>query len=186
MKAWSQESLSLSADAPIASVKAKFIDCLLPHILYTPLLNHISKLQHSLDSLDCEGFAKLAELKCVQSTGLGSGNNVAFSNSNFRQPTMEDWGLFVDKFLSSNNQKYFSFEPSNLHYHMLAYILSATFKDCSLIIPLNPYDVKAENIKVIDLDIKSLNRIPSWLKLDETIIREYAKLELRMRKRCIE
>ena len=67
-------------------------------------------------------------------------------------------------------------------------MLSATFKDCSLIIPFNPYPVDGESnvIKVIDLDIKRVDKIPSWLKLDEKIVKEYAKLETSMRKTCIE
>jgi inositol-pentakisphosphate 2-kinase len=71
---------------------------------------------------------------------------------------------------------------------MLSYMLSAAFKDCSLIIPFNPYPADSENnsIKVIDLDIKSVDRIPGWLKLDEKIVKEYAKLETRLRKTCIE
>jgi inositol-pentakisphosphate 2-kinase len=71
---------------------------------------------------------------------------------------------------------------------MLSYVLSATFKDCSLIIPFNPDLADSENngIKVIDLDIKSVDRIPGWLKLDERIVKEYARLDTRMRKTCIE
>jgi inositol-pentakisphosphate 2-kinase len=101
---------------------------------------------------------------------------------------MEDWVSFVDTFLSPKHQEHSSFSPSNLRYHMLSYVLSATFKDCSLIIPLNPYPADSENngIKVIDLDIKSVERIPGWLKLDKKIVKEYAKLETGMRKICVE
>jgi inositol-pentakisphosphate 2-kinase len=188
LEAWSQESLSLPANTPLVSIKSKFIKSLLPYILHTPLLNHISKLQCALDSLDCEGFAKLAKAEYIQSAGLVDGKNVVFSSNDFTQPTMKDWEWFVDRFLSPDHQKYSSFCPSNLHYHQLAYILSATFKDCSLIIPLDPSEEnpKLESIRVIDLDIKGVNRISGWLALDKVIVKEYAKLEIRMRKRCIE
>jgi inositol-pentakisphosphate 2-kinase len=176
----------LPADSPLASLKSKFINSLLPQILPTPLLNDISKLQRCLDSLDCEGLARLAEVECTQSATLSGGKNVVFPDANLAQPTMEDWVLFVKRFLSSDQQTYSSFCPSNLHYHMLAYTLSATFKDCSLIIPLHCDEVNPESIKVIDLDIKSLNRIPAWLKLDEKIVKEYIKLEIGMRKRCVD
>jgi inositol-pentakisphosphate 2-kinase len=101
---------------------------------------------------------------------------------------MEDWVSFVDAFLSSKHQKYSRFSPSNIRYHTLSYVLSATFKDCSLIIPFNPYPADSENngIRVIDLDIKRVQRIPGWLKLDEKIVKEYAKLEPGMRKICVE
>jgi inositol-pentakisphosphate 2-kinase len=185
LDAWSQESLLLPANSSLMSIKSKFISSLLPYILHTPLLSHISKLQQCLDSLDCEGFAKLA---MMESAGLDNGRNVISSNTNFTEPSMEDWELFVSKFLSLDCQKYFDFCTSNLHYHMLAYILSATFKDCSLMIPLcsDKLNPKLERIKVIDLGIKSIHKIPSWLELDKAIITEYVKVKVEMRKICIE
>jgi inositol-pentakisphosphate 2-kinase len=173
LQTWSRENFLLPADAPLTSIKSKFLNTLLPQFLHTPLLGHISALQCSLDPLDCEGLAKLVEIS---------------PSADFTQPTVVDWVSFVDTFLSPKHQKYSSFSPSNLRYHILSYVLSATFKDCSLIIPFNPYpaDGESNGIKVIDLDIKRVDRIPSWLKLDEKIVKEYAKLETTMRKTCIE
>lgn len=173
LQAWSRENFSLPADAPLTTIKSHFLNTLLPQILHTPVLDHISTLQRSLDPLDCEGLAKLVGVP---------------PSADLTQPTIEDWVSFVDTFLSSKHQKHSSFSPSNLRYHILSYVLSATFKDCSLIIPSNPYPADSENngIKVIDLDIKSVERIPGWLKLDEKIVREYAKLETGMRKICVE
>jgi inositol-pentakisphosphate 2-kinase len=157
----------------MTSIKSKFINALLPQILRTPLLNFISTLQRSLDPLDCEGLAKLVEISPC---------------ADFTQPTMEDWVSFIDTFLSPKLQEASSFSPSNLRYHILSFMLSAIFKDCSLIIPFNPCLADHENngIKVIDLGIKSVDKISGWLKLDEKIVTEYAKLEPRMRKTCIE
>ncbi|KAH9998177.1 inositol-pentakisphosphate 2-kinase [Russula compacta] len=174
LQAWSQENFSLPAGAPLTSIKLNLFSTLLPQVLRSPVLNHISALQHSLDPLDCEGLARLVE---------------ASPSADLTQPTIEDWVSFIDTFLSSEHQKYSDFSPSNLRYHMLAYMLSATFKDCSLIIPLHPsYQVDIENggIKVIDLDIKGVDRIHKWLELDDKIVKEYAKLERRMRKTCVE
>jgi len=173
LRAWSRETLSLPADSPLTSIKSKFIDTLIPQILSTPLLSRISALQRALDPLDCEGLAKLAEES---------------SSADVTQPTMEDWVSFIDTFLSPKHQKHSAFSPSNLRYYTLAYLLSATFKDCSLIIPLRrcPGDTESRDIKVIDLEIKSVDRVPDWMKLDEKIVKEYAKLETSMRKTCIE
>ncbi|KAF8275272.1 acyl-CoA dehydrogenase NM domain-like protein [Lactarius quietus] len=41
-------------------------------------------------------------------------------------------------------------------------------------------------IKVIDLDIKYVDRIPGWLSLDQKIVKEYAKIDTMMRKTCID
>jgi len=59
LRAWSRETLSLPADAPMTTIKSSFINSLVPQVLCTPLLNRISSLQRSLDPLDCEGLAKL-------------------------------------------------------------------------------------------------------------------------------
>ena len=167
-----QETLSLP-DAPLTSIKSHFIFSLAPRILCNPLLNRISTLQRTLDPLDCEGLAKLVEVTPI---------------ADLTQPTMEDWVSFVDTFLSPKHQKHSAFSPSNTRYHILAYLLSATFKDCSLIIPLHsrPADTESGGIRVIDLEIKSIDRIDYWMKLDENIVKEYAKLESRTRKKCIE
>jgi inositol-pentakisphosphate 2-kinase len=184
MQAWSQESLSLPPDAPITSIKSKFINTILPLFLHNPLLHRISALQRSLDPLDCEGFAKLAESKRIQLAGSSDGSNAALPTTYLTQPTMDEWASFVDIFLSQEHQKHSNFSPSNLRYHTLAYLLSASFKDCSFII--HPQTDDAGSIKVIDLDIKDVDRIPGWLKLDEKIVKEYAKLDTRMRKTCAE
>jgi inositol-pentakisphosphate 2-kinase len=157
----------------LTTIKPYFLNTLLSKILHTPLLDHIATFQRSLDPLDCEGLAKLVEMS---------------PSADLTQPTMEDWVSFIDTFLSSKHQKHSSFSPSNLRYHILSYVLSATFKDCSLIIPFNPYPADSDNngVKVIDLDVKSVERIPGWLKLDEKIVKEYAKLEIGMRKICVE
>jgi inositol-pentakisphosphate 2-kinase len=172
LQAWSRENFSLPADAPLTTIKSYFLDTLLPKIHHTPLLGRISTLQRSLDPLDCEGLAKLVEMS---------------TSADLTQPSMEDWVSFVETF-SSKNQKHSSFSPSDLRFHILSYVLSATFKDCSLIIPFNPYRAHNDNngIKVIDLDIKSVEKIPIWLKMDKMIVKEYAKLETGMRKRCVE
>jgi inositol-pentakisphosphate 2-kinase len=174
---WSQESLSLPPDAPITAIKSKFVSALLPLFLHNPLLPLISALQRSLDLLDCEGFAKLVESKRIQLATLRI--------TDLTQPTMDEWASFVDIFLSQEHPKHSSFSPSNLRYHTLAYLLSASFKDCSFIVPIRPQKDEIGGIKVIDLDVKDVNRTPGWLKLDEKIVKEYAKIDTRMRKTCV-
>jgi inositol-pentakisphosphate 2-kinase len=122
--------------------------------------------------LDCEGLAKLFEVS---------------PSTDITEPTMEDWVSFVDTFLSKH-QQHSTFSPSNLRYHTLAYLLSAIFKDCSLIIPLcpRPADTESSGIKVIDLEPKSVDKLRYWMKLDEKIVKEYAKLESKLRKKCVE
>ncbi|KAH9060108.1 inositol-pentakisphosphate 2-kinase [Lactarius vividus] len=188
LQLWSQESLSLPPDAPITTIKSKFISALLPLFLRNSLLHRISALQRSLDPLDCEGFAKLVESKRIQSAGSSDSINVALPIVDLTQPTVDEWTSFVDIFLSQERQKHSSFSPSNLRYHTLAYLLSASFKDCSLIVPIRSQTgvTEMDGIKIIDLDIKGVDRIPGWLRLDKNIVREYAKIDTGIRKTCTE
>ena len=66
----------------------------------------------------------------------------------------------------------------------LAYMLSATFKDCSMIIGLSkdqePY------IKLVDLDVKSVKKFAYWVKLDEEIVETYSQLDESERRICVD
>ncbi|KAF8891187.1 inositol-pentakisphosphate 2-kinase [Infundibulicybe gibba] len=80
--------------------------------------------------------------------------------------------------------------PEILRYYVLAYLLSATFKDCSLIIRLDPLrpgmptaDVGLERITVIDLDPKGIERLRKWEQMDQEIANYNAGLEP---KQCID
>lgn len=67
----------------------------------------------------------------------------------------------------------------NLRYYLLAYLLSATFKDCSVIVKLDflrPGDNSEHEVypvTVIDLDPKSLGRLRQWEELDREIVSSY-------------
>lgn len=58
-----------------------------------------------------------------------------------------------------------------MRYRLLAYLLSASFKDCSLILRMRPE--QAATITVIDLDVKGIDRLAKWAKLDREIVDAY-------------
>jgi inositol-pentakisphosphate 2-kinase len=109
-------------------------------------------------------------------------------------PTMSDWADFLDTYLSPISSKFDHSQPTpgNFRYYLQAYLLSATFKDCSIIIRLDisslkgrPTEaVKADRVTVIDLDPKSVHRLQNWEKLDEEITQAY--LDVDKPKRCID
>jgi inositol-pentakisphosphate 2-kinase len=106
------------------------------------------------------------------------------------EPEISDWVAFIDKYLSSNRPKPANGVPSveDLRYYMLAYLLSATFKDCSIIVQMDilggspvptKEEVKAdtkmqERVRIIDLDPKGMVRLQKWEKLDSEIVHAYA------------
>jgi inositol-pentakisphosphate 2-kinase len=77
----------------------------------------------------------------------------------------------------------------DLRYYLLAYLLSATFKDCSIIVKLDflkpgtQSAYRVHPVAVIDLDPKSLDRLQRWEQLDREIVFNYTPVE---RKICID
>lgn len=131
-------------------------------LLQTRLLSHLQFLQRMLDPLDIEGLAKLWE---QQHPGkpLGSGCS---------EPTVEEWDSFVEEYLGEKDRdlqaEWKNPLTSRLRYYMMAYLLSATFKDCSIILRFSP-EAPVPTISVIDLDPKPMSRLKKWQDLDMEI-----------------
>ena len=123
----------------------------------TPLLAILSRHQRMLDSLDIEG---LSQLWSRIHPDLPFGEKEP-------QPSLTEWDDFV-RIYSSGGE-------SSLRYHIFAYLLSATFKDCSVILRLGQDRAGATRgtITAIDLDPKSTNRLAEWKALDLEIVRSF-------------
>jgi len=181
-------------------------------LLRTPVLHTLSQLQRNLDVLDIEGLSKLWRLAESSSSlyrttyssfveqGLGgSGSEPPATpigvNSPFLQisePDISDWIDFLDAYLAPNKPEVDHSNPSpeNLRYYLLAYLLSATFKDCSIIVKLDflqsgdlQLDDKLDPVTVIDLDPKSMGKLRHWEKLDQEIARTYSSIQ---KKVCVD
>jgi len=172
-----------------------FATALVQPLLDTPVLRILSQLQRSLDTLDIEGLSKL--WRKVESTasvhdGAGSasftplGQNSPFTR--ILEPNISDWSDFLDKYLSSERKDMDHGHPSpeDISYHLFAYLLSATFKDCSVIVRLDflrpdnsnssrqSVKIQPESVTVIDLDPKKLDKLKDWEELDKEIVNEYS------------
>ncbi|KAK0463636.1 inositol-pentakisphosphate 2-kinase [Desarmillaria tabescens] len=173
------------------NVRETFSEAILALLVGTPVLRILNKLQRTLDSLDIEGLSLLwreaqGPANPPQSTNgytpLGRAIGVGGPN-----PSLADWSAFIDEYLT---------RPPNLEdlrYHLLAYLLSATFKDCSIMIRMDLLDprrpqgeVDPSKVTVIDLDPKSMARLAKWEKLDEIIVREYSAVPVADRKTCLD
>jgi len=158
---------------------------LLPAIQHTPVLHILSELQRTLDVLDCEGLAKLREEARLACSPLDdSSDNLALE----LEPGIEEWVSSVGTYQSTNTPRdCANLDPSDLRYYELAYLLSATFKDCSVIIcsPSSPMEQDVI-VKVIDLDTKSLRKMRQWEKLDLQIVETYAEIDEGLRRRCLD
>ncbi|KAG6900403.1 hypothetical protein C0993_011096 [Termitomyces sp. T159_Od127] len=190
----SAASLLLSSDLnPEIShedLREAFTEALLPVLLQTPVLRILCTLQRSLDALDIEGLFKLwrlAESAQQDLHGIGTASFPSFpigsSSTHLTsfEPNIADWTHFLDMYLSSAAVfNHANPAPEHLPFYLLAYLLSSTFKDCSIIVRLDRLrptvparDVKAEQIMIIDLDPKDMARFGKWEKLDQEIVRAY-------------
>lgn len=179
-------------------------------LLQSPVLIIISRLQRTLDALDIEGLSKLWREAQLQSPLFQSTHASYFeqplSNEHIHpktplgvssvyfpepEPSISDWVEFLDTFQSAETMEMDHTRPriENLRYYLLAYLLSATFKDCSIIVrfelmrPGNNSKPGVYPVAVIDLDPKSLDRLQRWEELDREIVSNYTPIE---RKVCVD
>ncbi|KAK0496886.1 inositol-pentakisphosphate 2-kinase [Armillaria luteobubalina] len=173
------------------NIRETFSEEILTLLVNTPVLRVLNKVQRTLDSLDIEGLSLLwreahRPANPPQSTNgyTPSERAIGVGEPN---PFLSDWSAFIDKYLTRSP------DLEDLRYHLLAYLLSATFKDCSIMIrmdlldPRRPQeDVDPSRITVIDLDPKNMARLSVWAKLDETIVRAYSAVPFADRKTCLD
>lgn len=166
----------------MSELRDDFIDALLPMLSPSPVLRALATLQRTLDCLDIEGLATLYEE--VRGVTIGS------ASSREPKPTIEEWNSFLDEFFA-RQRAHEVIAPerndSTLRFHILAYALSATVKDCSLMLRVPTVGESTErSIKVIDLDIKDPNRLSAWQSLDASIVSQYANVSRSERKTCVD
>ena len=175
------------------------------------MLRTLARLQRTLDALDVEGLGALwARLRGVPDAipdhaldlseraptppPLGKGE---------AEPDVAEWGRFVDAYLArygaegtgegegegqgeteeelERERAVREGDEDELRFRLLAYLLSASFKDCSLILRARPVAVDAAKdtstvpvtVTVIDLDVKGIDRLAKWAKLDAEIVAAY-------------
>ncbi|KAJ3999165.1 inositol-pentakisphosphate 2-kinase [Lentinula boryana] len=147
------------------------------------LLKTLNRLQRTLDGVGIEGLASLWDKVYLGKKKFGEG---------ILQPTLNEWKLFVDEYLEHQNSSVSSqAQPDEVHlrYHILSYLLSATFKDCSIMIKLPDlhHNSSPPQITLIDLDSKPIQRLQKWLEQDRNIVYEYTVISRQMlKKECVD
>ena len=173
----------------LATICDLFAKTLIRPLIETPVLRMLSDLQCNLDMLDIEGLSKLWRLAesssplyrktfLSQSSEMSSSSTLLGESSPFissPEPTLSDWVDFLDTYLSPTKPKldHSNPLPENLRYYVLAYLLSATFKDCSIIVRLEflrtTQEIPPGSVAVIDLDPKRMDKLKGWAELDMKI-----------------
>ncbi|KAG8745600.1 Inositol-pentakisphosphate 2-kinase [Ceratobasidium sp. 414] len=169
-------------------MKDAFVAAIAPMLHESPLLSTLSTLMRSLDALDIEGVEKLwKEAKHFPMASLSP--PIAEDED---EPSLADWEKFVDEYLVhgafvGSGKQYDPEHPreEDLSYWLLSYLMSATFKDCSIMLRFPPgpvegtfsnpeRDVSMPLLTAIDLDPKSMKRLQKWAELDRDIVQEFA------------
>ncbi|EED81325.1 predicted protein [Postia placenta Mad-698-R] len=167
-----------SAALSLRDIRERFVASLLPILLETSVLYTLSNLQRTLDPLDIEGLSTLwtnSYPQFVSSSVFGT---------SAQEPTLEEWTRFIDEYLSrttitGRSGHHPDPQPEDLRYYCLAYLLSATFKDCSIMISMTPATGEQDagrrgSVKIVDLDVKRISRLAKWERLDKEIVSAYA------------
>ncbi|KAG1810675.1 inositol-pentakisphosphate 2-kinase [Suillus subaureus] len=162
----------------IQNLRESFTSALAQALLDSPILPLLSTLQRTLDILDVEGLSKLYTQTSSSSSCDGLGSSVP-------DPSMEEWKDFVEVYQSDHHSLDDTVpSPGHLRYYLMAYLLSATFKDCSIIIRPKSAHVGSFDATIIDMDIKSMDRLWKWEKLDREIVEHYENSG--SQRRCID
>ncbi|THH12007.1 hypothetical protein EW145_g304 [Phellinidium pouzarii] len=153
------------------------VAALLPLLLGTPVLRSVARLQRMLDPLDIEGLFSLYDTYRATRN-----DDIPPLEKLFPDPTLDEWVDFVGSYRpldSLATLDRLESEHARLHFYTMAYLLSATFKDCSLMLQLERGEGKYDTITVIDLDPKSMSRLKRWAELDHDIATAYPKDDVR-------
>lgn len=158
----------LSRDASATEPEDAFKAAVTARLVKSSVLPVLAHLQRTLDPLDVEGLAALASQSEEQMAP--------------REVTLPEWSAFLDEHQGAA-QAYDHARPqvAHLQYYRLAYLLSASFKDCSVIINLG--EATDHPVTLIDLDPKSPSKLGQWEKLDRAIVKAFEGVE---HARCVD
>ncbi|KAF7326188.1 Inositol-pentakisphosphate 2-kinase [Mycena kentingensis (nom. inval.)] len=148
---------------PNADPKNALISALSSALLQSRVLEELSSLQRRLDALDVEGLQAICDL-----------------SSPGPEPTISDWTAWLVEHAGER-------DPTTPRHHALSYLLSATFKDCSIIVRIPPpSSTSTATVTIIDLDVKSIDRLHKWAKLDRKIVEAYMEVPEAERRVCVD
>ncbi|GAN04270.1 inositol-pentakisphosphate 2-kinase isoform X2 [Mucor ambiguus] len=149
----------------ISSQQALLPEILKAILIQDPILLILKTLQADLDSLDVENILPLYQQQ--------------------RGSIKTDIDTFADVADNYKKRILHPDTPITDTQRVLEYVLSMTFKDCSIMINVAPATAEASghkfvtldnrltlqyDVKVIDTDLKKLDKIPYWHELDQGIV----------------
>jgi inositol-pentakisphosphate 2-kinase len=150
-------------------------------LLSSPLLGRLSFLQRHYDPCDIEGLGRIIPgLEHVESVA-----DLASLGLDLANVGRNEWEAFLDSPLPpAPPPAESSPAPETLRSLLLAYLVSATFKDCSILLRMPPQfsrtgEVHAAagygRVAAVDLDPKPVQRLGHYVHLDQAIWSAFAE-----------
>ncbi|WVQ73254.1 hypothetical protein IAR50_002822 [Cryptococcus sp. DSM 104548] len=157
-----------SAEGTLSTQTSPFI---IPVLLSSPALQKLKTLQSTLDPTDISHISSLFQAE-YPDTPL-------FDPDIIHDITLPELEEFLQLYLSDPEAGREA-EKWNLRQRMVAYTLSAIFKDCSVFVKSILHKTPAgewklvegkSSVKIIDLDVKPIKNMKHWAQTDEKIWR---------------
>ncbi|GJN88340.1 hypothetical protein Rhopal_001305-T1 [Rhodotorula paludigena] len=195
----------VACDSSFDGTRARLTDLLVSALFASPILRTLATLQATLDAFDIEGLVSLIQSCDTAMRSSPANDDLERNLASFAgaQPSLSDWRAFLARRLPllsraaqctslaerhalrddmAGSLRRASEEAGSARGAVLAYLLSATLKDCSLIvrIPLGAREPGAEKdvvgegaevqIMAIDLDPKPIQRLGKYWRMDGEIV----------------
>lgn len=138
------------------------VHCLSSFLAASPLVQKLKGLQAELDALDIEGLGRLLrEREGVDILSLSSDDIDRLGG----EVTLAEYEAFVARFTYSKMDL-------TTRDAVISHLLSASFKDCSMILQIRTRHGKAQVVdaQLVDCDLKSISRLQRYAKLDRELV----------------
>ncbi|GAA5845307.1 hypothetical protein JCM3766R1_000725 [Sporobolomyces carnicolor] len=188
-----------------AKIKIDLVETLVASIESSRLLSNLSSLQARFDPLDIEGLASLISSKLDIDLADATLEPEDLARLVGGQPTIEEWKEFLSRIEPNpsssssipSSRPPIALDESSVRDQVISYLLSATLKDCSIMINVNDTSSRGDDVgttttttrsssspsrrsrfdlTAIDLDPKPVSSLAKWYKLDHDIVETWREM----------
>lgn len=149
--------------------------------LHQPLQNQdvlprLAHIQSALDPIDIEGLRHIIKDTTGVDLAASQADQAFLSQCHEAnlggEPTVQELE-FLAKLLIESGPSPYVVRQLSVRHRIVAYLLSAAFKDCSLFVRLDfPNRLLSQpviSLKIVDVDLKSICRLPHYFALDQLL-----------------
>ncbi|KDN44876.1 hypothetical protein K437DRAFT_256829 [Tilletiaria anomala UBC 951] len=181
---WAELTEFLSVELSEDHVKQAFLDLLLSHLHASPLLERLAVCQSAADiQLLGQGWSDLERSEPVSDVGASSAAPFQLKDGSssaaatiMKEPTLQELIEAVMIAPGAQSNRAARLLAKSHRAEILQYVVSATFKDCSMFLRFirnSEHDGPECSIRLIDLDPKPVGSMYKWWKIDQEIVESF-------------